>query len=443
MNCRRLSSRTPRRAAERWSRALVAACAAALASEAGAADLASVVAKAREQVERGAYAEGLVTLATLESQGPLPKALAIDAALLETVASLVAKGEAAGQAACAKAVRAAEFDPNVAREQSPKVRAVCKLAADAERSGRLAKEGVTVGALAVAAPEVAGAPVRVSTTASSVPSWLRVVARLESSALAGSYDLALAPADDGLRGTLDPTWAKPGATLTISLVAQDAFGDLARLGEPARVVVPVAEAMLALGVLPAGATVSVDGAVAQPNAGRVVVTPGAHQVSLLLADGASASATIDAPRGLVTSVSLSPQRAGGGRPYAWAIAGTSLAAGVAGVVLFVSADSRRREIEEAAALREPGSLLPATDYATLRSKDQERDAFVTAGAALAIGAGVGAVVATVLFLVPEPGRATTARALAPPLRPFVTPLAVPMAGAPAWQGAVLGLTGRF
>ena len=39
---------------------------------------------------------------------------------------------------------------------------------------------------------MAGAPVRGSTTASSVPSWLRVVARLESSALAGSYDLALA-----------------------------------------------------------------------------------------------------------------------------------------------------------------------------------------------------------------------------------------------------------
>src|SRR5262249_54957210 len=149
-----------------------------------------------------------------------------------------------------KAVEASGFDPEVARDQSPKVRSACRAAAASARSGRVAHAGIHVGSLSVDAPEVAWQPVRVSATASSVPSWLHVVARVTSTALEGSFDVPLAPSVEGpLRATLDPSWMRPRAKLRIDLVAQDKFGDLGTTGVSVSVEVPVAEAALALGDL--------------------------------------------------------------------------------------------------------------------------------------------------------------------------------------------------
>lgn len=408
-----------------------------LVGEAHAQDLSSVVAKAREQVEAGQFAEALKTLAPLKDKANVPKALAIEAALLETTASVVAKGAEAAQAACARAVVLADYDPDVARELSPKVRSACKLAAQAERVGRLPKEKLTLDALTVDKVDVAWQPIRLSTQlggATAAPAWLRVVVRLKSSALEGSFDLALAPSQEGpLRTTLDPSWARPGATLTIELHAQDKFGDLQMIGTPTQVQVPKVEAVLALGTFPANAKVTLDGAAAAPDAeGKLAVSPGSHSVGIELADGATANAKVEVPRGAVTRVALSPQKAGSGRPFAWITAGTALAAAATGLVLLVSADARRREIEEAAAQREPGSQLPATDFADLQSKDEERKTFTAVGAGMLVGAGVFAITATVLFAIPDGGGGAKKAAR-------VLPLAAPL----PHGGGLLGVAGSF
>jgi hypothetical protein len=190
-------------------------------------DLASVVAKAREQVENGAFGDALRTLNSLP-KSEIPPTLAVEAGLLETQAALVTKGEGAGAQACTKAVVAAGYDPEVARDQSPKVRAACRTAAESARKDRIERAGVKLSDLEIEAPQVAGAPVRISATASVAPPWLRVIARVRSSAIEGSFDLPLAPSPDGpLRGTLDPSFIRPKAKLDITIVAQDKFGDLA------------------------------------------------------------------------------------------------------------------------------------------------------------------------------------------------------------------------
>jgi hypothetical protein len=102
-----LSSRGPRVAL-----ASSLALAALWSAPGHAEDMASVVARARDQVEKASYADALKTLAGLPDKG-LPKALALEAALLEANAALVVKGDAAAQAACAKAVVVADFDPDV------------------------------------------------------------------------------------------------------------------------------------------------------------------------------------------------------------------------------------------------------------------------------------------------------------------------------------------
>jgi len=212
-----------------------------------AEDLAGIVAKAREQTENGAFADALKTLSQLP-KNDLPATLAVEAGLLEATAALVTKGEAGGQAACAKAIVASGYDPEVARDQSPKVRGVCRTAAEKVRKERIEQAGVTLGAISVANPEVAWQPVRLSADVDKAPAWLRVVARVRSSAFENSFDLPLAPSPEGpLRGTLDPSFIRPGAILEISLVAQDKFGDLSVASDKQNLTVPKREALISFG----------------------------------------------------------------------------------------------------------------------------------------------------------------------------------------------------
>ena len=363
-------------------------------------DLASIVAKAREQTENGAFADALRTLGTLPN-ADVPPALAVEAGLLEATAALVTKGEGAGQQACAKAVIASGYDPEVARDQSPKVRGVCRSAAEKVRKERVDKAGVKLGAISVAAPEVAWQPIRVSAEVEKAPAWLRVVARVRSSAIEGSFDLPLAPSPDGpLRGTLDQSFIRPGATLEVSLVAQDKFGDLFSSGDTQTVAVPKREALIAFGDVPSSARVLIDDQVVEPDdSGRVSVAPGKHTVSMET-DGASASTKVEVERGAIASVVLSPQK-GGGRTLAWVATGSAVVLGAVGSVLLATAASRTSEIEELAARREPGTSLPATDYADIKTRDDERRLFANLGAGLAIGGGVIGAVAITLWLLPS------------------------------------------
>jgi len=363
-------------------------------------DLSGIVAKAREQTENGAFADALRTLAQLP-KNDVPPALAVEAGLLEATAALVTKGEAAGQAACAKAVLASGYDPEVARDQSPKVRGVCRVAAEKVRKERIEKAGVKLGDIAVNAPEVAWQPVRLSAEVEKAPAWLRVVARVRSSAIEGSFDLPLAPSPDGpLRGTLDPSFIRPGATLDISLVAQDKFGDLLVTSDKHSIAVPKREALVAFGDIPGSAKVFVDDKPVEPDdAGRVAVEPGKHEVSMEI-DEASASAKVEVERGAIASVALSPQK-GGGRTLAWIATGSAVVLGAVGGVLLGTAATRKAEIEELAAQREPGTNLPATTYSVIKARDDERRLFANVGTGLAIGGGVVGAVAITLWLLPS------------------------------------------
>lgn len=418
----------------RQALAAAALCAALTPWPASAQDLAGIVARAREQADTGAYADVLKTLAQLPATG-VPEALLVEAALLETSASLVTAGVAAGEAACAKAVVASGYDPEVARDQSPKIRAACRAAAAKERGQRLAREQVTISDLKADAPGVAWQPVRISATANRVPGWLRMVARVTSSALEGSFDLALAPSVEGpLRGTLDASWIRPGAKIKVELVALDRHGDLGATGQAASFEVPATEALIALGEVPAGATVRVDSAAVKPGAGgRVPVTPGRHTVAMELEDGAFASAAVEVSRGGVARVALSPQRPARSRTLAWIATGTAVALGSVGGVLLLNADSRRREIEEASARREEGSNLPAVEYSELQAIDDERKTFSTLGAGFLIGGGVAAAAAVTLWLWPDSSpresRAAASNPSVPSIRARISPGGVTVVGA--------------
>ena len=398
--------------------------------EARGEDLASVVARAREQVENGAFGDALRTLNSL-SKSELPPTLAVEAGLLETQAALVTKGEGAGAQACIKAVVAAGYDPEVARDQSPKVRAACRTAAENARKDRIERAGVKLSDLEIEAPEVAWAPVRISATATAAPPWLRVIARVRSSAIEGSFDLPLAPSPDGpLRGTLDPSFIRPKAKLDITIVAQDKFGDLATTALTKSLTVPAQEAMVALGDVPGSAVVLVDDKPVDPDDdGRVAVEPGKHEVEMQV-DGATSSTTVTVQRGSVARVALSPSK-GGGRTFAWIATGLTVGLGAASGVFLYTAASRTSEIEDLAALREPGTSLPATDYAEIKARDDERRTFQTVGLGLAIGGGVMGALALTFWLLPSGGGKKPTKKdahLAPVIVPVIGPGSVGLSG---------------
>jgi hypothetical protein len=400
---------------------------AALARPAAAQDVASVVAKARDQVESGAYADALRTLAIISNK-ELPETVAIEAGLLETTARIVVDPDGANKA-CDKAVVAADYDPEVAGNESPKVRAACRASAERLRGSRLEGAGVRAESISVKPPTVGWQPVRVAAKLSTQPAWLRLVARVQSSVIDGSFDVALVPAESGvLRTTLDPSALRPGSKVTVAIVAQDKFGDLGSPLESVELKVPQAEAMVALGRVPEGAVVEVDGVPSKHDKhGRVPVSAGEHQVELTLEDGSSASASVEVARGTVARLALVPQPSSTANTVAWIFAGSAIAFGGVGAVLLVSAESRRAEIEDAAAAREPGTLLPATEYSEIESKESERATFATLGTVFAIAGAASAVAAVTLWLWPGPDGGDT----------------VGLSVQPSPQGARVGVTGSF
>jgi hypothetical protein len=381
----------------------VAALAVAGSPRAAAADdAASIVARARGQVEGGSYAEAMKTLRSLQAK-TMPPALVVEAALLETTAALVTSGAAAGESACAKAVVAAAYDPEVARDQSPKVRGACRLAAAKERAKRLERDAITFDELVIERPEVAWQPARISARVSSLPGWLHVVARVTSSALEGAFDLSLTPSVEGpLRGTLDPAWTRPRAEIKVDLVPQDKYGDLGPAVKSTTFVVPAAEAIVVLGNVPASSVTTIDGVETNlAPGGWAAVSPGQHVVALTLSDGSFASAQVGVKRGGVARVALSPQKPPVSRTAAWVATGTSVALLAVGGVLLLNAEIRRTEIEDLAAQREPGTDLPANEYEDIKARDDERRKFQTVGSALLIGGGAVGAGALALWLWPN------------------------------------------
>lgn len=417
----------------RLALAALLAVAASHPSTSRAQDVAGVVAKARDQIDNGNYADALRILASLKNK-TLPPQLAVEAGLLETTALLVAQGADAAVPACGRAVVAAGYDPEIARDQSPKVREACRAAAKKVRSERLGSDGAKVSGLEAPPPEVAFQPVRLSTTVDKKPAWLKLVARVESSALEGAFDVPLVPSDEGpLRGTLDAAWIRPKSKLKIALVPQDRFGDLGEPLDTKTIDVPAAEALIALGSVPEGARVTLDGEPVTPEAdGHVPAAPGSHEVAMTLSSGAYAEANVELRRGGITRVALAPQQPSPSFVLPAIATGTAVALLGAGGVLMLTAESRRSELEEKAAEREPGTSLPANDYAQLQAIDDERSTFQTVGIGLLAGGGAVAVLATVLWIVPATSGGSAEEA--PPK---------PVAVVPVLGPGYVGLSGRF
>jgi len=236
-------------------------------------------------------------------------------------------------------------------------------------------------------------------------------------------------------GTLDASWIRPKAKLTIKLVAQDRFGDLGAELDVRKLDVPAAEAAIALGTVPKGAIIKLDGnTVTADDKGRVPATAGKHVISLTLESGASAEADVELARGAVAQVGLVPQEPSPSRALPWVATGTAFALVVAGGVLLINAEARRSELEDKAAEREPGTGLPANDYATLQNIDDERTLFQNVGIGLLAGGGGVAIAATILWLVPIGGGSSRSSSLwshrsSARLTPVISPEFIGLRGA--------------
>ena len=413
-----------------WFTALVGLCLVLplmSARVANAQDMSAVVARAREQMDAGNYTDGMRTLSSLRGK-TLPTQLAIEVALLETTGSLVSQSAEAAREACGRAVVAAAYDPDVARELSPKVREVCKAAAKKVRADRLTEAGVKPSPLEVEKPSVAYQAVRFSAKLAKSAPWLRMIVRVESSALEGSFDVPLVPSEEGLLlGTLDSAWIRPKSKLTLRLVAQDRFGDLGDAIHSETVSVPENEAAISLGAIPEGGRVRLDGDDIKPDgAGLIPATAGSHEVRLTLPSGAYAETSVELARGGLAQVTLAPSEQEPSRVWPWVTTGTALALGVAGGVLLINSELRKNDLEDAAAEREPGTDLPVSDFADIESIDSERTTFLYAGIGILAGAGAVGILATVLWLVPGGG--------AEPAQSAIMPVVGP---------GFVGVTGRF
>jgi hypothetical protein len=105
-----------------------------LAPAASDQSLARSVAAAQAELEQAEYERALELLAPLNSASAVVPVLRIRAALIETNALLGLGQPAAAAEACRRAIEVAG-DPGVLRDQSPRVRAVCRGGSEAAPAG--------------------------------------------------------------------------------------------------------------------------------------------------------------------------------------------------------------------------------------------------------------------------------------------------------------------
>ena len=188
----------------------------------------NLVARARAAFEQLEFEQTVRLLQPLHTRAGVPPLLAVQAALLETNALVAQQLTPAAIEACQRAVRFANFDPDVARDQSPRVQAVCHTAADQAR-----REFVSSRHIRIATVNVITGPVAWN----SVALQIRIEGDLTGlTALAEVSVAGAPPAAVNLPGTgqtlrvaaLDANLAVPRARIEVTPIVRDAFGVLAR-----------------------------------------------------------------------------------------------------------------------------------------------------------------------------------------------------------------------
>ncbi len=199
-------------------------------------------------------------------------------------------------------------------------------------------------------------------------------------------------------------------------------------------------AFLILRVTPVDAKVTIDGRITPvPADGRVLVTPGHHLVHVQLLGYNSVDRAVELAGGAEVEIAVAllplevPTVAPSARAIgAWVAAGVGVAGAVTGIVGVVMAAGKRARIEDAA----DADGVIAEETMTRREAlalESDANTLSTVGLAGFIVAGVGAVTATTLLLLPDP-TSPTVRADA-----GVTGFRV----APVERGAMLGWGTRF
>lgn len=370
------------------------------------------LADARRALEDVEYERVVALLMPLRTARDLPAALGTEAALLETTALVALQRTEQATEACRRAVALAGYDPTIARNQSPRVQAVCTTAAEQARRELIATRRIGIGEAVIRPGEVAWTPTRVEVRFDGDLSGLVTQAEVAIGDQP-AVTVGLPASGQPTRVvTLDANDAAPGARVSVTPLVRDAHGVLVRAPNATVATISRDEAAVRFGTGSDEGPLRVDGV---PVARRATVgslvplEPGPHTIVVASPSG-EARAQIRLRRGEVALLTMRSSRGVSALDVLrWTTTGLAVVAAGTGGVFQVFAAANANQLEIAANTRDPATGLPSIRYSDVAYLDENRQQFQSIALGLFIGAGVSAALATVLWVVPGGSRAAPAR----------------------------------
>jgi hypothetical protein len=380
-------------------------------------------------VEQLEFEDALGLLLPMHDATGVPTALTVEAALLESSAYIALQQQAAAVAACRRGIVAANYDPEIAREQAPRVQAACRIAAAEARTALVEERRIAIGDVQVTSARVAWNPIRI--TAQIRGNVTNLVTEAEVRINDNSaFTVVLRDAGGGIRsGSIDANLGVPGGRIQVVPLVRDEFGILVRSETPTTYIVPEDEAAVRFNAGSDEGPLEVDGRStrARVRVGDVVPLPlGSHVLEVRTPRGRS-HAAINLRRGEIALLTLHSEAGSNALDIArWSsTVGAVALLGAGGVFYFLAASAGNQLAGYAETARDPQTGLPLIQWSDVAPIDETRATNQNIAIGLFAGGAALAVVAIVTWAIPHPNsRRESRRTNAFELRPGLSGLAI-------------------
>ncbi|MEI8256217.1 MAG: hypothetical protein WCJ30_11155 [Deltaproteobacteria bacterium] len=380
--------------------------------------------RARSLLDQLELEQAIGLLIPLHDAPNVPAALAIEAAILETNGLVAMQRLPEATSACVRAVQRANYNPEVAHEQAPRIQAVCHAAAERARHDLVATRTLAIRSVAIQTGAVAWNPVRIEGSFEGELAGFTTQAEV----VIGSgqpFTVNLTSTGQPLRSVmLEASLASPNAEVRVTPLIRDEYGVLVRADAPTIARIPTPEAAVRFALGTDEGPLRVDGAStgAQAHVGDTIpLAVGQHTIEVQARSGVTARASVTLHRGEIATLTVHGTAGSTLRDVArWgSTVGGVLVLGAGAVFQFFAA-SNAAQLNQFALTRDSNTGQPLIDWAAVAPINESRVLDQTLATGFFIGGGVLAGVAIVLWALPS-NRETAAPARATAFR--VTPTA--------------------
>lgn len=361
--------------------------------------------RARSLLDQLEFEQAVGLLIPLHDAPGIPETLRVEAALLETNALVAMQRQPDAIAACVRAVEHANYNPDVAREQSPRTQAACRTAAEQARHDLIGRRSLAIRNVGISTGPVAWNPVRVEVGFDGDLTGLTTQAEV----VVGTgqpFTVNLPNTGQPTRtAILEASLAAPNADVRVTPMIRDSFGVLVRSDSASTARIPTPEAAVQFALGSDEGPLRVDGTSTGRRAqvgDTLPLSVGPHSIEVQARSGVTARASVTLHRGEIATLTLHGTSGTTARDVVkWGSTIVGVAGLAAGAVFQFLAYSNALQLTQFANQRDDATGQPLIDWQAGAPIQRSLQVNQNLATGLFIGGGVLAGVAIVLWALPS------------------------------------------